>query len=324
MSYGWNVAQLCYYRQRWDPPFQLLDKVLISLGDPWEPNGSVLVVGANPAYGTDNHQVLLAVPTNFFTNAAFPVCGDTLSLCINDLFPCPLAVTNNLRRPLLRAVAMSFQGADLDLVPDEGLFDTASGGVLPDYPTGGEDLVASVPDPVGDCISGTGINGEDFTLLRVFQHPAGVLSFELTLDSYWFEDTALYALLLDLDDNPDTGERFQNGTGVLGVDLIAEFSNFDNPIGFPGVLEGRLLFWKNGAYCPLNHIYHLGNGLYGAPGHVYITLPSEFTAPGMAGNRSGKIKMLAGCPQPRRHQLLLRRRCASGRSSGGPAQVPAP
>lgn len=298
MAYGWNVAQLVYYRHKYEPPFYSVEKVQVSLGDTLEPNGSVLVVGASSTYGTDNHQVVLVVPISFFTNAAFPLRGQGSAACLTELFPCPLAVTNDVRHPLLKAVVSSFQGGAPDLLPDQGLADTANGAVVPDYPTDGTDLVAAISDPAGDCFSGACVNGEDWIGLKVYQHAGGVLSFEGTLSSYWFDDTALYALLLDLDDNPDTGERLENGSVALGVDLVAEFSNFDNPIGFPSILEGRMLFRQGDTYCPLPHLWQLGNGVYGAPGHIYLTLPAAFTAPGLAANRSGKIKLVAGALSP--------------------------
>jgi len=296
-----NSGTLKFWRRKLSaiPPLVELERVQIALGDWFDPNGSIFVVGADPTYGTDNHQVFLRVPVNLFTNASFPICGEGTA-CVNTLFPCPLAVTQNLETALLSLFVMDPYDltGTADLLPDEGMLDGATGSVVPQFPFDDSDLVAAVTDPANDGWAQPGINGEELTGLKVFRHAGGVLSFELKLESYSFEDTAAYYLALELDDNPATGEAWTNGSVALGVDLLAKFANFDNPIGWANPLEGTIYFRIGGQWCPLNYADYLATVWRSTPGYVYMTLPAEFTAPILAANVTGIAKAVAMTEDP--------------------------
>lgn len=296
-----NSAELRYWRRKVSslPPFMELERVQVALGDWFDPNGSVFVVGADTTYGTDNRQVFLRVPLDLFSNAAFPICGEG-TVCINERFPCPPTVPQNVRTAYLSVMAMDpydFNGT-ADVLPDQGMIDTASNTVLPSYPADDTDLVAAATDPGNDGVAQPGNNGEELVGLKVFRHAGDVMAFELKLSSYSLEDTAIYYVALDLDDNPDTGEPWVNGSVALGIDLIAEFANFDNPIGWANPLEGTVYFRQSGQWCPLIYNDYLANVWRSTPGYVFITLPAEYTAPELAANASGLVKVVALTGEP--------------------------
>ncbi len=296
-----NSGTLKFWRRKLSsiPPLVELERVQIALGDWFDPNGSVFVVGADATYGTDNHQVFLRVPLNLFTNASFPICGEGTA-CVNDVFPCPLPVTQNLETAFLSLFVMDPYDlvGTADALPDSGMIDCATGAVVPGFPFDDTDLVASVTDPANDGWAQPGNNGEELTGLKVFRHAGGVLSFELKLQSYSFEDTAAYYVALDLDNNLASGEPWTNGTATLGLDLLAKFANFDNPIGWANPLEGTVYFRVGGQWCPLNYADYLATVWRSTPGYVYVTLPAEFTAPLLAANVTGMAQVVAMTEDP--------------------------
>ena len=268
-------------------------RVSVPLGNPFYPNGSVFVVGENATYGTSDQQTFVRIPLTLFANLSFPICGEGDPLCINTLFPCPLPLAEDLGTASVSAFA--YDPYDLldpgDFVPDTGMADGATGKALPEYPTGAEDELASVTDADDDGLAQPGNNGEEITGLRVFLHEGEVLSFELELDSYSLEDTAVYYVALDLDGNAATGEPVVNGFETLGLDLLAEYANFDNPIGEANPLDGTLYFYLDGQWCPLNYADYLATVWRSTPGYVYLTLPAPFLE---TVHRSGEpIKAIA-------------------------------
>jgi hypothetical protein len=287
---------LLYWQHHYDPPFLTVDKKQIALGDFMFPNGSVFVVGTNPTYGTDAHQIFVRIPLALFNNNAFPICGDA-SFCYNTAYPCPLPLTPDARTTLLCVScqpAIPFTENDLvDWIPDSGMIDAATGGILPSFPTGNEDLVAQTTDPVGDPWGGTALNGEDITAFKVFLHTNDTLTFDLQLAGVNMANTAFYHVVLDVDDNPATGEPFANGV-PLGVDVILQFAIPDNQVGEPNPLEGKVKLWQRTGYCDLPDFDCLGTMTYGSPGHVAISLPRFLLAPYLAANTSGRMKVLAG------------------------------
>jgi len=289
-----NTASLKYWRYKLEEPFVKLDRVAIPLGNPFYPNGSIFVVGYNEDYGTDNHQIFLKIPVALFTNIAFPICTDVMELCINQIFPCPLPLTPNLNSAYVNfSVISCYFTSGIDLLPDNGGIDTQNATVLADYPTGPEDIVASVGDPNDDCLAPPGLNGEEITGLTAFCHKDGNLSFEIKLKTYSLEDTASYEICLDIDNNPLTGVPISNGDTTLGVELLAEYANFDNPIGEPNPLEGTLKFYLNGGFCPLLYTDYLANVWRSEPGYVWITIPQEFTNHYLPANTTGYISVIA-------------------------------
>ena len=297
-----NSGTLTYWRRKHPsvPPLDEVERIKVTLGDAWEPNGSVFVAGANPAHGTDSHQVFLQVPLSLLNYAAFPICGEGASECLQDIFPCPLGLVQDAARAYVSVFVMDpydWNGTP-DLLPDQGMIDGASGAVISAYPTGPDDLAASVLDPADDGWAQPGINGEELIGFKAFRHPGNTLSFELQLQSYSFEDTAAYYVLLDLDNNAATGWSQTNGTLVMGVDLLAQFGNFDNPIGEANPLAGALHYWRSGAWCLLSYVDYLASVWRATPGGVYITLPAEFTADYLAANTSGRVKAVAGTEDP--------------------------
>jgi hypothetical protein len=103
---------------------------------------------------------------------------------------------------------------------------------------------------------------------------------------------AAYQLLLDLDDNNTTGMVVTNGQEVLGIDMVAQYANFENPVTETNPLEGTLHFWLDGSFCPLLYIDYLANVWRSAPGYVWVTIPRAFMEPYLASNSSGLIKVL--------------------------------
>jgi hypothetical protein len=298
-----NGAELRYWRHKSEPPFVTLDKVQVVLGDWFYPNGSVLVVGTDPTYGTDRHQIFLRVPRSLFNDGAFPVCSSLMPSCIQDRFPCPLNLTPNLETSFFCVRVKPFidDSEDTrDYLPDSGAIDAGTGQVVPPFPAGTQDLVASVSDPADEVLGGTGINGEELISFKAFKHEGGVLAFELGIDLYTGEDTAYYEVLFDLDNNSATGYPYQNGSQTIGVDFIAEFQNFDNPVGeLDSELAGTLGFWLQGnEFCTLWPMDYLARHSYGHPGYVWFALPPEFIAPYLAANTSGRIKAIAAATSP--------------------------
>jgi hypothetical protein len=296
-----NSGELRYWRRRVSsvPPFTELERVQVALGDWFDPNGSVFVVGADWTYGTDSHQVYVHVPLDLFSNVQFPICGEG-ALCINDVFPCPLAPTSNMRTAFLSVLAMDPYDLNgtADVLPDAGMIDCANSSIAAPFPSDATDLVASATDPDNDGVAQPGINGEELIGLKAFRHAGNNLAFELKLLSYSLEDTAIYGVALDLDDNPASGEQWVNGSTTLGVDLVAEFANFDNPIGWANPLQGTIYFRQAGQWCPLNYADYLATVWRSAPGYVYITLPAEHVARLLAANLSRQVKALALTMEP--------------------------
>ena len=100
-----NSGTLAYWRRKQPsiPPLDEVERVRVALGDVWEPNGSVFVVGANLAYGTDSHQVFLQVPLSLLDYVAFPICGEGASECLQDIFPCPLNLVQDRKSTRLNS-----------------------------------------------------------------------------------------------------------------------------------------------------------------------------------------------------------------------------
>lgn len=289
-----NTASLEYWRYELEEPFVKLDKVSIPLGNPFYPNGSIFVVGSNKDYGTDNHQIFMRIPVALFANTAFPICTDVMDLCINQIFPCPLPLTPDLNNACVNlSVIPCYLSPGIDLLPDNGGIDTQHATVLGDYPTGPQDRVASVSDPEDDCLAPPGLNGEEITALTAYCHKDGNLTLEIRLKSYSLEDTAGYEIYLDIDNNPLTGVPISNGDTILGAELVAEYANFDNPIGEANPLEGTLKFYLNGGLCPLLYTDYLANVWRSAPGYVWITIPREFMNPYLPANNTGYISVIA-------------------------------
>ena len=285
---AYDTGFLWYWQHHYDPPFITVEKQQVALGDFMFPNGSVLVIGTDPAHGTDAHQVYVRIPLALFNNAAFPICGDA-TFCYNATYPCPLALTPDARSALLSVGTQPIipgSGSDpLDWLPDQGMIDVATGSIVPPFPTGAQDLVAQTADPAGDAWGGTALNGEDITAFKVFHHSGDTFTFEIQLAGVNMANTAVYHVVLDVDDNPATGEPFNNGV-PLGVDLIALFAIPDNQVGEPNPLEGLLKLWQGSGYCDLPDFDCLGTMTYGSPGHVAISLPRYLLEPYLAANTS--------------------------------------
>jgi hypothetical protein len=289
-----NTATLKYWRYKLEEPFIKLDRVSVPLGNLFYPNGSIFVAGYNENYGTDNHQIFMSIPVTLFANTTFPICTDVMELCINQIFPCPLPLTPNLNNAYINLSVIScyfFPG--IDLLPDNGGIDIQNATIIGDYPTGPEDMVASVSDPDDDCLAPPGLNGEEITALTAYCHKDGNLTLETKLKSYSLEDTAYYEVYLDIDNNPLTGVPISNGDTILGVELVAKYANFDNPIGEPNPLEGTLKFYLNGEFCPLLYTDYLANVWRSEPGYVWITIPQEFMNYYLSANITGYISVIA-------------------------------
>ena len=295
-----NEAVLKYWQHKSNPPFIQLEKVSIALGNSFYPNGSVFVVGKDLTYGTNSHQIFLRVPLNLFSNTSFPLCSVQGSMCINNyLFPCPLDFTHDPTNAYVNVMAVPvYFGDSVDMLPDNGMLNTATGAVKEDYPMGPKDLVIAVTDSPQDCFGGICNNGEELTEVKAFVHEGGNLTFELKIATYSFEDTAVYLVLMDLDNNPATGEPYFNGEECIGIDLLAEYYNFNNPIGEANPLAGNLYFRVDDGYCPLLYIDYLANVWRSSPGYIWITIPEEFLAPYLASNPSGAIMAMVGSFSP--------------------------
>jgi len=181
----------------------------------------------------------------------------------------------------------------IDLLPDNGGIDTQNATIIGDYSTGPEDMVASVSDPDDDCLAPPGLNGEEITALTAYCHKDGNLTLEIKLKSYSLEDTAYYEIYLDIDNNPLTGVPISNGDTILGVELVAKYANFDNPIGESNPLEGTLKFHLNGGFCPLLYTDYLANVWRSEPGYVWISIPQEFMNHYLPANTTGYISVIA-------------------------------
>jgi hypothetical protein len=290
-----DEAYLKYWRHRSNPPYVELERVVVTLGNPLvDPNGSVFVVGNNATYGTNNHQVFLRLPLALFSNNFFPLCTDIMTLCVNQLFPCPLSLVRDLDRAYVNVVVIPYYFSEgVDQVPDQGMIDTSTVTVKDYYPIGPEDLVVTVSDPPDDCLAPPCINGEEFVGLSGYLHHDNNITFELKLETYSGDDTASYHLLLDLDDNAATGTLLVNGSETLGIDFIAQYENFDNPVGEANPLAGSLYFWMVNDFCPLIYMDYLANVWRSNPGYIWVTLPNEFLAPYLMSNQSGFIKAVA-------------------------------
>jgi hypothetical protein len=266
-------------------------RIAVPLGNIFEPNGSVFVVGEHAAYGTTDEQIFARIPLSLFQNQFFPICGEGEPVCVNGLFPCPLALTQDLGTASVSVLAHDpyALGESGDALPNAGMVAAATGTLLAQFPTGPEDEVASVTDPATDGLAQPGNNGEELTGLRVFRHADNVLSFELKLASYSLEDTAIYYVAIDLDGNAATGDVLTNGAQTLGIDLLAEYANFDNPIGESNPLAGVVYFFIDGQWCPLNYADYLATVWRSAPGYVYVTMPTAFVETMPAAGASVKV-----------------------------------
>lgn len=294
-SYSW--AFLKYWQHTYDEPFITVNNAMVALGDWFDPNGSVLVVGTDTAWGTDNHQALIRIPLDLFNNAAFPVCAEGLSFCYNTLFPCPLGVAQDPARALVRATAdpsIPSETILTDSIPDHGMLSLETGAVVPEFSTSATDLLLQATDPDNDAPGSVWLNGEEITGLKIYRHEGGILAFDMSLAGLNLANTAVFHVVFDLDDNPATGESYNHAGTPMGVDLIAMLAMHDNPVGEPNPLQGNLLFWVPGGYCTLPDYDFLGTAAGGMPGRVVLGLPPEVLAPGLAANTSGRIKLIAG------------------------------
>jgi hypothetical protein len=294
-----DYASLNYWRHKYDPPFLELEKVSIPLGNPFYPNGSVFVRGSNSTYGTNSHQVFLRIPLSLFSNNFFPLCSDDITFCFNQFFPCPLNLDREPAQAFMNTFAIDpYLGPGIDLIPDQGMLDTETVTVVDNYPTGTDDLVAESSDPPDDCLVGLCNNGDEITGIRAYVHEGNNLTIEIKLNTYSLEDTAVYYIYFDLDNDPSTGYPFPYGTETPGIDFYVRYANFDNPIGEANPLEGSMYFWKNGDFCPLLYIDYPANVWRSSPGYVWVTIPHEFMELYTQSNQSGFIKVIGASVEP--------------------------
>lgn len=269
-------------------------KATVPIGNPFYPNGSRFIIGENTQYKTAASDILVRIPVKLFSNSAFPVCSN-IPLCSKKLFSCPPVRAFDLRRAYVSVDVIPwllFQKG-IDTLPEKGMIATNSGANIKEYRRNKNNRIAKVADPKDDSYAPPGLNGEEFLRLAAYRHRDGNHTFEIKLRSYNLEDTATYRLLLDLDNNPNTGDRFKRGNQTIGVDLIADYGNFENPIGEANPLEGSLKFWTDEGFCPLNYTDYLANVWRSEPGYIWITLPEHLLTSFPAMKKSKKMRVFA-------------------------------
>jgi len=288
-----DKAYLIYERFTSDPtqPIIETETVNIPIGNPYQPNGSTFQKTAD--------QIYLKIPLQLFDNDLYPLYTPNTRTCVREFFPHPSSgLTPDAKRAYVNVwTSDPTHPGNYDHLPDKGMIDAESGKPVDSYTMMGDDLVDVIDDDPNDAIL-SGIFGDEITALQVYRHNDGNISLALELSLIESHDDSLYALNLDIDDDPYTGCQVSNESVTIGADIRVQFQNW-GPFYF-GVagtpLYGEICFGHD-VFCCLPYS-HLGYLFLGSPGYIWTVIPKELMEPFLSSNKSGAIKILGNTLSP--------------------------
>ena len=180
---GDSAALKYWHHKRESPEIVSRERVSIPVGNPFYSNGSVFVVGANSSFGTTARDVFVRIPLALFSNAAFPVCSNAVSLCATDLFSCPPVRAFDLKRAFVSVVVVPFivSQAGIDTLPDDGAIATNTLSALENTPRMLPTELRRCPIPTTISSAPPGLNGEEITNVAAYRHEYGNHTFEIKL-----------------------------------------------------------------------------------------------------------------------------------------------
>lgn len=282
---------LRYERFTSDPtqPIIEIETVKIPIGNPFQPNGSIFQQTANQMY--------LKIPLQLFNNDLYPLYTPNTRTCVREFFPYPSGLTPDVKRAYVNVrTEILYYIGDYDQLPNQGMIDAETGKPADSYAMGGDDLVDVIYDDPNDSVL-SGILGDEITALQAYMHNDGNISLALELSSIEYQDDSLYALNLDIDDNPSTGIQVSNGSVTIGADITAQFQTWSWIVsGQVTPLYGEFCFGDN-FFCDLPYS-HLGYLFLGSPGYVWTVIPKKLMEPFLSSNKSGVIKIIGHTLSP--------------------------